>query len=87
MVEKNATRGNDGCVGFPVSINFAASFDLLCFPGASGYLHSTGRPCYGIDGIDKLTCRRGLALLVGDCSAIYVDTSAHSERVLRSKDA
>ncbi len=37
-------------------------------------------------GTDKLTRRCGLALLDGDCSALYVDASAHSKRVLRSKD-
>ena len=39
------------------------------------------------DGTDKLTRRPGLALLDRDLSALYVDASAHSERVLRSKDA
>ena len=39
------------------------------------------------NGIDKLTRRRGLALPDGDCSALYVDANAHSERVLRPKDA
>ena len=38
-------------------------------------------------GTDKLTRRPGLALLDRDLSALYVDASAHSERVLRSKDA
>ena len=38
-------------------------------------------------GTDKLTRRRGLALLDRDIMALYVDSSAHSERVLRSKDA
>ena len=38
-------------------------------------------------GTDKLTRRRGLALLGGDCNALNVDASAHSERVLRPKDA
>ena len=38
-------------------------------------------------GTDKLTRRRGLELLDGDIRALYVDASAHSERVLRSKDA
>ena len=40
-----------------------------------------------LPGTDKLTRRRGLALLDRDCSALYVDAGAHSERVLRSKDA
>ena len=40
-----------------------------------------------IEGTDKLTRRPGLALLDRDLSALYVDASAHSERVLRSKDA
>ena len=39
------------------------------------------------EGTDKLTRRPGLALLDRDLSALYVDASAHSERVLRSKDA
>ena len=38
-------------------------------------------------GIDKLTCKRGLALPDRGLNALYVDASAHSERVLRSKDA
>ena len=38
-------------------------------------------------GTDKLTRRPGLALLDRDLSPLYVDASAHSERVLRSKDA
>ncbi len=38
-------------------------------------------------GIDKLTCRRGLALRDRVHNAVYFDASAHSERVLRSKDA
>ena len=46
-------------------------------------------PLYGCSsmGTDKLTRRPGLALLDRDLSALYVDASAHSERVLRSKDA
>ena len=40
-----------------------------------------------LKGTDKLTRRPGLALLDRDLSALYVDASAHSERVLRSKDA
>jgi hypothetical protein len=40
-----------------------------------------------VEDTDKLTRRRGLALLDGDCSALYIDASAHSERVLRLKDA
>jgi len=39
------------------------------------------------NGTDKVTRRRGLTLLDGDFSAPYVDVSAHSERVLKSKDA
>ncbi len=39
------------------------------------------------DGTDKLTRGRELALLDGDCSALYVDANTHSVRVLRSKDA
>ena len=38
-------------------------------------------------GADKLTPRRGLALLDGACSALYADASAHSGRIVRSKDA
>ncbi len=38
-------------------------------------------------GTDKLTRRCGPALLDGDLCALYVDANAHSERVLRSKDA
>ncbi len=38
-------------------------------------------------GTDKLTRRRELALLDGDCSALYVDASVYLERVFRSKDA
>ena len=38
------------------------------------------------DGIDKLSCRRGLALPDRGINALYVNASAHSERVLRSKD-
>jgi len=40
-----------------------------------------------IFGTDKLTRRRGPALLDGDCSAQYVDESDQLERALRSKDA
>ncbi len=56
----------------PVSTNHRRSFLSTAMP-------------YG--GTDKLTRRRGLALLDGDCSVRYVDAGAHSERVLRSKDA
>ena len=38
-------------------------------------------------GIDKLNCRRGLALPDRGIDALCVNASAHSERVLRSKDA
>ena len=41
----------------------------------------------GREGIDKLTCRRGLALWDRVHNALYVDASPHSERILRSKDA
>ncbi len=40
-----------------------------------------------ISGIDKLTYRRGLALPDRGLNALYVDAGAHSEGVLRSKDA
>lgn len=39
-----------------------------------------------LNGIEKLTRWRELALLDGDCSALYVDARTHSERILRSKD-
>ena len=38
-------------------------------------------------GIDKLTCRRGLALPDMRLNGQYVDARAHSARVLTSKDA
>ena len=38
-------------------------------------------------GTDKLTSGRGLALPNRGRSALYADSSAHSERVLRPKDA
>jgi hypothetical protein len=37
-------------------------------------------------GIDKLTRRRGLALLDEDLSVQHVDTSAHAERILTSEE-
>ncbi len=40
-----------------------------------------------LPGIDKLTRRRGLALPDRGINALYVNASAHSERVSRSKDA
>jgi len=43
--------------------------------------------CWRDEGIDKLTRRRGPALLDEDLSAQYVDASAHSERILRSEEA
>ncbi len=46
-----------------------------------------GANYYSSHGIDKLTCRRGLALLDGDRSVLYVDANAHLERVLSLKDA
>ena len=36
-------------------------------------------------GIDKLTCRRGLALPHRRLSALYVDAGAHSECIFTSK--
>ena len=45
-------------------------------------MHGMLRP---LDGIDKLTCRRGLALPDRGLNALYVGASAHSERVLRSE--
>ena len=54
----------------------------------SGYSNVRFRPEADIaSGIDKLTRGRGLALSDGDCSVVYVDTIAHSERVLKSEDA
>lgn len=38
-------------------------------------------------GIDKLTCGHGLALPDGEINVQYADASAHSEGVLRSKNA
>ena len=35
--------------------------------------------------IDKLTRKRGFVLLDGANSALYIDASAHSDRILRSK--
>ena len=43
--------------------------------------------CWRDEGIDKLTRRRGPALLDEALSAQYVDASAHSERILRSEEA
>ena len=39
------------------------------------------------EGIDKLTCRRGLVLPDRGINALYINASAHAERLLRSKDA
>jgi len=38
-------------------------------------------------GIDKLTCRHGLAIPDSGVSAQYVDASAHCERIPNSKHA
>jgi len=38
-------------------------------------------------GIDKLTYRRGLVLLDGECNALNVGANPHSEHDLKSKDA
>ena len=55
---------------------------------AKSYRHAIDtQRCLVPAGTDKLTRRPGLALLDRDLSALYVDASAHSERVLRSKDA
>jgi hypothetical protein len=37
--------------------------------------------------IDKLTYRRGLVLLDGECNALNVGANPHSEHDLKSKDA
>ncbi|MCH8160064.1 MAG: hypothetical protein IIA08_09335, partial [Proteobacteria bacterium] len=70
------------------SADAQALIDYLSSVEVAGAITDTGlEPVVLEEGIDKLTYRRGLALPDRGLSALYVDVSAHSERVLTSKDA
>ncbi len=68
-------------------MNFNEGVDKVTFkPLAKGY-QKVVRNIMRQGRIDKLTCRRGLALPNRGLNALYVDMSAHLERILTSKDA